>query len=200
MKTSLGIVATKYDLLVLVIRVVCLLRLSFPTRTITTKSIMEIHSEYDYYTRQQLREFFIIIKKWSQVLLHSSADYPTFNQNDIFVSKSMETYIEIQNLYNKAHIKVKNLPIELRDCIFWVEKSLPRFVRYTYEVNGIFGISCYKTYTHFSNKNCLLQCRIDRVLKNCGCISYYLPSNKSEICSPGQFPCSFRSRSVGKGS
>lgn len=45
----------------------------------------------------------------------------------------METSIEINNVYNTADLKVKNLPIEERDCLFSTEKTLKDFGRYSYE-------------------------------------------------------------------
>lgn len=49
------------------------------------------------------------------------------------------------------------------------------------------------------NKNCLVQCKMDRVQNNCGCVPYYYPSEgKDVICPMEKFPCSFKNRQVGK--
>lgn len=44
----------------------------------------------------------------------------------------------------------------------------------------------------------MIQCRMDRVMNNCGCISYYFPCEESDICPIEQFPCSYKNRQVGK--
>lgn len=49
------------------------------------------------------------------------------------------------------------------------------------------------------NRNCLIQCLIDRIMNNCGCVAYYFPSSDEiNICGTDQYTCSYNSRKVGK--
>lgn len=133
-------------------------------------------------------------------MIHSPASVPVFNENDVLIQKSMETYIEINNVYNTADSKVRNLPIEDRDCVFSFEKELSHFDRYSYvislsdsDIDLSFNLNWIFRYS-----NCLLQCIIDRTIRNCGCVSYYVPSNDGDVCGTDQYLCSYNSRRVGK--
>jgi hypothetical protein len=89
----------------------------------------------------KIREF-VFLNRWmsklyqfisiEQVVIHPPYSFPIFNENDIIIPKAMETAIEIHSVYNSADLKVRNLPIEDRDCVFGMEKPLKRFARYSY--------------------------------------------------------------------
>lgn len=106
-----------------------------------------------------------------KAILSSPTDTPKVSDYGIFLSPGFETRIAIDPLVREATESLRSIPVKKRQCYFTNERQL----------------QYYRTYTQ---GNCLLECQSKYTLKNCNCVPYYLPKNKTiRYCGKADKEC-----------
>lgn len=100
-------------------------------------------------------------------MLHHPYDYPDRSTEFKLVGLGVQAFLAISPEETYSTASVKELPIKVRDCIFFQEK-LP---------DTLSAMNKNFTWTKYSYVNCLNECRANTVLNRCGCIPYYIPQN-----------------------
>lgn len=52
--------------------------------------------------------------------------------------------------------------------------------------------------SHLSYSNCILDCRVNKIIQACGCATYFYPSVNSTICEPSKLFCNLRNQDLGE--
>lgn len=100
-------------------------------------------------------------------MLHNPYDYPDRSTEFKLVGLGVQAFLAISPEETYSTASVKDLPVKVRDCIFFQEK-LPA---------AISAMDKNFTWKKYSYMNCLNECRANTVLDRCGCIPYYYPQN-----------------------
>nr|CAD7570917.1 unnamed protein product [Timema californicum] len=96
------------------------------------------------------------------VLLHDPWSYPTVSTLKKIVTLGSEIFFSVAPWLTDSTYEVQKLdPMKrgLRGCLFPWERQLERMKQYTYN-------------------NCVMECRVNFIIKLCGCSPYYYPNNE----------------------
>ncbi|XP_075158001.1 pickpocket protein 28-like [Haematobia irritans] len=107
-----------------------------------------------------------------KMALHSPAEVPHVREIGTLLPAGSETKIRIRPDKTEAALNLKSINKQYRQCLFNGEKHLVYF-------------------SHYNRRNCEMECHARQLLKNCGCLSYYMPliGNNSRICGILDTPC-----------
>nr|CAD7260331.1 unnamed protein product [Timema shepardi] len=114
--------------------------------------------------RSQPEESFasILASTGIKVLLHDPWSYPTVSTLKKIVTLGSEIFFSVAPWLTDSTYEVQKLdPMKrgLRGCLFPWERQLERMKQYTYN-------------------NCVMECRVNFIIKLCGCSPYYYPNNE----------------------
>ncbi|XP_011187206.2 sodium channel protein Nach [Zeugodacus cucurbitae] len=107
-----------------------------------------------------------------KVLLSENDAFPSAHAVIKFTPLKQETFVGIRPTETYCSKEVKALSVEERQCVLSHEFPLKHFEKYV-------GV------------NCELECRLQNMLKICGCLTYFFYTNDTQerICSFKDIPC-----------
>lgn len=106
-----------------------------------------------------------------RVLLHDAYDFPDRNAPTKIVTLGKESFMRIVPEITYSTEDIRNMPIDMRKCLFHDEHKMPVMQRYSFV-------------------NCMSNCRIRLLYEKCGCITYNLPNNGSaKTCGLKELGC-----------
>nr|CAD7406772.1 unnamed protein product [Timema cristinae] len=126
--------------------------------------------------RSQPEESFasILASTGIKVLLHDPWSYPTVSTLKKIVTLGSEIFFSVAPWLTDSTYEVQKLdPMKrgLRGCLFPWERQLEKMKQYTFN-------------------NCVMECRVNFIIKLCGCSPYYYPNNGSvRDCDLLDVPC-----------
>lgn len=112
-----------------------------------------------------------------RLLIHDSYTVPDENAETKIISSARESFVHINPESTYATYDINNLRIKERNCLFPYERRLTVMQRYSFT-------------------NCMWECRVNLIMKNCGCVPHSLANNGSyPVCDVGDVKCVIKNRS-----
>lgn len=106
-----------------------------------------------------------------KLLVHNNYEFPNEEMMGRLLPVSREYYISVRPTETICSDQVRQLTIEDRQCVFSEERPSPYFPRY-------------------SEVNCEYECRIQKMVKACGCSLYsFFAVENVEVCNFTKIPC-----------
>ncbi|XP_011199425.2 pickpocket protein 11 [Bactrocera dorsalis] len=113
-----------------------------------------------------------------RLFIHDAYNFPDENAETKVITSGRESFVRINPESTYATNVVRNMDVELRNCLFYNERALPTMQRYS------FG-------------NCMAECRTRYLHKLCGCVPTSLPNNGSfRICGLSEIYCILNAREI----
>ncbi|XP_063915475.1 pickpocket protein 28-like [Zophobas morio] len=111
-----------------------------------------------------------------QVLIHSPWEAPLLQKHSIVLTTNKTAVVGVEAELVQTSVDLIKYKPNKRKCYLYYEGSLKHFKIYT-------------------QSNCVLECRTDHVLKQCGCVEYFMPkflttgNNTTAICGNSLLEC-----------
>ncbi|XP_059221727.1 pickpocket protein 11 [Stomoxys calcitrans] len=113
-----------------------------------------------------------------RLLIHDAYNAPDENAETKIISSARESFVHINPESTYATNEIYKMNIEERNCLFPHERRLMIMQRYTFT-------------------NCMWECRINYILKSCGCIPHSLPNNGTyPVCDVKDLQCVMKNRLI----
>lgn len=98
-----------------------------------------------------------------KVLLHGKKDFPDVNKRAFVIGPGMENYAAVNSISVHYTDPVARVSLEKRRCYVDGERHL-------------------KYHDNYTRSSCLFECRIERIIKECGCLPHFITGKKSISC------------------
>ncbi|XP_059055766.1 sodium channel protein Nach-like [Achroia grisella] len=120
------------------------------------------------------RDFFIQISDYAnvyKVYIHHPDEIATSTTPSYIVNNEGFTYFGVQVRSTRASSKLRDIPLSYRNCRFFDEPVGERYPVYSYN-------------------HCMLECRIQMIIKLCGCVPhFYKYMDNEKICELSDLKC-----------
>ncbi|XP_026674848.1 sodium channel protein Nach-like [Ceratina calcarata] len=130
-----------------------------------------------YYVADKIQIFYLFIE--FNVTIFNPYDYPDMTSGgviDFLVSPKIHLRMEVQAIMSYSERAIIPYPLETRDCVF-PDEMTPLRAFYTYS-------------------DCIVDCKIEDMLRICGCVPFFLPNRGSrKVCDLGDVPCLLQHKS-----
>ncbi|XP_050419751.1 pickpocket protein 28-like isoform X2 [Adelges cooleyi] len=105
------------------------------------------------------------------ILIHSPAEWPVDSHQTVVVPPGIIENVGLKPVVSSITAELAVWKPKDRQCYYQNEKRLKYFKFYT-------------------QKNCILECRSESIVKRCGCVPYYLFRTKNTpVCGPAKSEC-----------
>ncbi|XP_037951289.1 pickpocket protein 28-like [Teleopsis dalmanni] len=112
-----------------------------------------------------------------RISIYNPSDFPNMREIGLLLSVGTETRIRLSNERTESALNLRSLDTQYRRCVFQDERELNFF-------------------THYTQRNCNIECLTNIILKNCGCVEYFSPRfyGNETICGIREEQCVRRVR------
>lgn len=107
-----------------------------------------------------------------KVMIQQADAFPSAHSANKFIPLNEEVFVSVRPIETFSSQAVKDMTFEERQCTYRYERKLDHFQSY-------------------AAANCELNCRVNMMVKFCGCYTYFFHSNRTNhtICTYRDIPC-----------
>ncbi|XP_034490319.1 pickpocket protein 28 [Drosophila innubila] len=107
-----------------------------------------------------------------KIALHSPNESPNVRETGVLISPGLETKMRIEPAKLMTELPLRKVHRKYRHCLFRDEGNLSYF-------------------THYTQRNCEMECMSRLLLQHCGCIVFYMPriNGNDTVCSIRESHC-----------
>ncbi|XP_046391658.1 pickpocket protein 28-like [Ischnura elegans] len=105
-----------------------------------------------------------------KVLLHNPSEFPRMSELFFRAPLNQDVVVSVKPNIMGTTNELQDYPSSRRRCLFQRERQL-RF------------------FTHYTQRNCELECLVNTTLEVCHCMPFFMPSNNISLCGIGSIGC-----------